>query len=246
MAAPFLLLKPPFTPRKLPGLRLWLAADRIVGLADGDPVASWTDLSGNGNHATQGTTAAKPLYKTGIVNGRPAVLFDGVDDFLSLPSGAYSVLSTSAKTVILAVKWVALGSDKRMLSTQNAGFSGRFSMVTFSSTAYQFFYQNGTTASNLFQVSGNAPSSSVPQICSFVQGGTVVNGYVNNTAIAAAGSDGGSEALINAALGANGAGSGAFGNLYILEALIYNRALSTAEASAVRRYLGARYGLAVA
>ena len=62
---------------------LWLKADAITGLADSDPVATWPDSSGNGYDAAQGTPGNQPLYKTGILNGKPAVLFDGSTDYLS-------------------------------------------------------------------------------------------------------------------------------------------------------------------
>ena len=71
-----------WAPTDLSNLLLWLDASQITGLNDGDAVASWTDLSGNGNHATQSTAAAKPTYKTNIINGLPVVRFDG-GDFLS-------------------------------------------------------------------------------------------------------------------------------------------------------------------
>ena len=74
----------PFTdPSSLPGLVLWLQADAIVGLADGDPVTSWTDRSGAGNHASQPVAGKRPTYRTGVANGLPALFFDGSDDGMS-------------------------------------------------------------------------------------------------------------------------------------------------------------------
>jgi hypothetical protein len=69
-------------PSDLSGLRLWLKADALTGLADGDPVTTWTDSSGNAFNPAQATTAKKPLYKTSILNGLPIVRFDGIDDVL--------------------------------------------------------------------------------------------------------------------------------------------------------------------
>jgi hypothetical protein len=45
----------------------------IVGLNDGDLVATWPDSSGFGRDATQATEANRPTFKTGIFNGKPAV-----------------------------------------------------------------------------------------------------------------------------------------------------------------------------
>lgn len=51
---------------------------------DGDPVALMKDKSGNGNHATQTVSTARPVYKTdGILHW---LAFDGIDDFLSIVS----------------------------------------------------------------------------------------------------------------------------------------------------------------
>src|SRR5687767_7057806 len=91
---------PAFDPSTIAGLQLWLKADAITGLSDADPVTTWEDSHTSNHDATQATGAAKPIYKTGIVNGKPVVRFDGVDDFLgltSLPAGA-------AKTLIIVAK----------------------------------------------------------------------------------------------------------------------------------------------
>lgn len=55
---------PAFSPADIPDLKLWLDASTLV-LSDGDPVSSWTDLSGNGNHAVQANALKQPTFKTG-------------------------------------------------------------------------------------------------------------------------------------------------------------------------------------
>ncbi len=67
------------------GLGMWVAADAIGIVADGQPVGSWQDLSGNGRHAEQPVAGQQPSFTTGvtnILNGHGAVRFDGVDDIL--------------------------------------------------------------------------------------------------------------------------------------------------------------------
>jgi hypothetical protein len=64
------------------GLVIWLKADAIMDLSDGDPVGVWPDLSGNGNDARQSISGRKPTYKTSISNDKPGLRFDGVDDGL--------------------------------------------------------------------------------------------------------------------------------------------------------------------
>lgn len=83
-----------FTPASIAGLQLWLDASSspkfqnsngtTAAVDDGDPVGYWGDLSGNARHATQATGAARPTLKLPV----PAVLFDGIDDALLLPTNA--------------------------------------------------------------------------------------------------------------------------------------------------------------
>lgn len=63
------------------------AAGTIPVTADGDPVGLMLDKSGNGNHASQSTAPARPLYKTdGTLHW---IEFDGVDDFMVTASFAW-------------------------------------------------------------------------------------------------------------------------------------------------------------
>lgn len=65
-----------WTPADLPGLQVWLEADEISGLSDGDPIATWADLSGNGHDFVQsGADGTRPSYRTGVLNGLPTVRF---------------------------------------------------------------------------------------------------------------------------------------------------------------------------
>jgi len=57
------------------------AAGTIPVTADGDPVGLMLDKSGNGYHASQSVSGARPVYRTdGVLHW---LKFDGIDDFLS-------------------------------------------------------------------------------------------------------------------------------------------------------------------
>ena len=60
-------------------------AGTIPVTAAGQTVARINDKSGNNNHATQATAAARPIYQVDG-NGRGYLAFDGVDDFLVTPA----------------------------------------------------------------------------------------------------------------------------------------------------------------
>ncbi len=79
-----------WTPASITGLQWWLKADSLA-LSDGDAVSSWSDSSGNGYTATQGTGANQPIYKASILNGKPVVRFDGSNDKLTTASIAHGI-----------------------------------------------------------------------------------------------------------------------------------------------------------
>lgn len=64
---------------------LWLRADAIEGgPMDGDPVATWNDVSGHAHDAVQADATRRPTYAASLLGGMPAVRFDGVDDRLGI------------------------------------------------------------------------------------------------------------------------------------------------------------------
>lgn len=73
---------------------LWLDASSL-SLNDDDKISTWTDLSGNGNNAFQVDTANQPTYKFSQLNGHPAILFDGLNDFLTLSNQVNSPAITT-------------------------------------------------------------------------------------------------------------------------------------------------------
>lgn len=91
-----------------PGMALWLNAETLTAtLADGSPVTAWPDLSGKhyaGQRiaATQTTPTARPVLRTNVINGKPAVQFDGVDDWLQW-YGGYGGTSITGTTLTMFV-----------------------------------------------------------------------------------------------------------------------------------------------
>ncbi len=78
------------------GIVAWLDADQETIYANNDP-AVMHDFSGNGNDTAQATGSLKPLWKTGILNGKPGFYFDGTDDVVSFASGVFAGLTTDAE-----------------------------------------------------------------------------------------------------------------------------------------------------
>lgn len=112
-----------FSPRDLPGLRLWLEADAITGLASTDPIDTWSDRSGYGNHATQ-SGGNRPTYVTNAFGTKPGVLFtiassqyfrvDGVLPFLigaDAPHSLFAVIKLAATATIQCVFSISRSDD---------------------------------------------------------------------------------------------------------------------------------------
>lgn len=70
-----------FFPRDIRGCVQWLDASRGITIT-GAGVSAWTDLSGQGNNATQGTDSKRPTVNASGLNGRPTIVFTG-DNFLA-------------------------------------------------------------------------------------------------------------------------------------------------------------------
>lgn len=114
----------PFSPADIAGLQLWLKADAITGLGDGDAITTWTDSSGNGNNATQSTSGKKPLYKTNIQNGLPAVRFDGSDD--AMTGATITGLGTSSISLFVTANGGAIAANQERVLFGIRGYTDGF------------------------------------------------------------------------------------------------------------------------
>lgn len=97
---PSLIGAAPFSPLDIDWDTLFWADD-ITGLVDSDPVATWSDSSGNAHDATQATAAKRPIYRAALAgfNGRAVVEFDGVDDWLA--TAAFTAVASGEVAVIV-------------------------------------------------------------------------------------------------------------------------------------------------
>ena len=99
-----------FDATALTNLKLWLKADDLA-VADGAAVASWPDASGIGNDAAQGTGANQPVLRLNGIGGKPAVEFDGTNDFLT---GAISITGNYQLTAFMVMRYITQGGGGSM------------------------------------------------------------------------------------------------------------------------------------
>jgi hypothetical protein len=84
------------------GLTLALRADALQAYAHNDPVSTWPDQSGGGLDVDQPDAGRRPRYQTGVLNGKPTLLFDG-DDYLYRSSVIGSSLTNTTEAHVFAV-----------------------------------------------------------------------------------------------------------------------------------------------
>ncbi len=223
-----------FAPTDIAGCILWLKADSLV-LNDGDPVSTWTDSSGNGNTFT-GVTTTRPLYKTGIINSKPAVLFDGTDDFMTGPAS----LGTSGKTVFLVVQPTLNTASQKTYATfihsEAGGGPGIFIVAKISTNFWGTFTNADLSSANALTSGSNylLENTSASGSVFLYQGGVQVATTTGTTE-----TNSGTNIGLGKDLGnANRQYAG-----YIAEAIWYNSVLSSGNRILVENYLIARYAL---
>src|SRR5262245_50545594 len=116
----------------MPSLNGWWKADGTLWQDDGrttavttdnDPVGAADDASGNSRHALQSNANDKPLYKTGIQNSLPGILFDGSTDVLTTTGFTLdSFINASAAYGFAVLKATAISTNNATPETNVALF----------------------------------------------------------------------------------------------------------------------------
>ncbi len=130
------------------GCYLWLKANAISGLSDGNSIgaSSLPDSSGNGYGSwTVGTTPA--VFKEKIVNGYPSVRYNGSADYTVNAAGTQAVFKNRANVFVLAV-------FKLASSSQTAGATPIFFNTSMGSANTMFAYYINQDAANKWSCSG--------------------------------------------------------------------------------------------
>ena len=123
---------PGFSPTDISGLKFWVKADQLSA-SDGDPVGTWTDLSGVGNTVTA-SSSARPTYKTSIQNNKPIVRFDGSDDVMNKASFS-GIDGVAGMTIFIVVKQPTLTTNNIYVSKWDYQTQGTFAWQTDQSTS---------------------------------------------------------------------------------------------------------------
>lgn len=107
---------------------VWLKADELSGLSQGNSVSSWSDESGNNNAFSQSTNSDQPTYQTNVINNKPALRFDGQDDWmgiaLDIPETNFSqfVVFQTRNNDTDGAAWTATGSNSASSGSHDRQF----------------------------------------------------------------------------------------------------------------------------
>ncbi|MGE4287003.1 MAG: LamG-like jellyroll fold domain-containing protein [Phycisphaerae bacterium] len=213
------------TPPVADGLIMQFDAGAL-NLNDGDAVALWPDLSGNGNNAVPDTETNMPVYHAAPADFIcPALYFDGTDDFLRLPSPApFSVDSASA---VVYAQYEANKPYEYMIAGQDGSGDDRFRMA-FNN---QYMFQAGD--SSLMRTSYSAKTA---RTFALTSGNGEVKGYID-TNLLVTGSNSSSEVPVALNIGSYNCGQDEHFKGHIAKVYFYDRGLSEAEMLAVRAFI---------
>jgi hypothetical protein len=217
------------SPSSLSGLVWWLKSDSITGLNNNDPVSTWNDSSSSAINLT-GTGTTRPLYKTNMKNGKPAVVFDGVDDILTS-----STQTLTAQTWFLVYKYTGAPSLKVMGGKSAASYFGLTN--TGAQRKLIFSYNTGAQVDNAIV----GVFDSTYNIEVYTRDGTgAATAFVNGSSAVMSLAQSTTQSNLIGDLGGISGFSTAF---KLLELIVYNRQLDSTERGQITTYLNTKYAI---
>jgi len=233
----------PGTPPPDADLALQIAPWKETGFSNNDPVATATDFSTHGRNFTQATSGSRPLYKTGIMNGQPAFLFDGVDDFLS----ASAFMSGDAELFYV----LKIISTSELCGAYKFDGNTDASHISFAGTVYSSF-GSGTRFSYTPSPTSNLTNGMLHQVIAKAGSSNwklLENGNnVKSTQSPSQSWGTGSHLIGASSVGSNGSPAGGTNQWYhgyLLDFRIYSSPRSTAQQNVILAEYASLFGLSL-
>lgn len=207
--------------------------------SSGDPVGSWADKSGNARHADQGTAAAKPTRDDAALNGHCGLTFDG-GDLLVVPT----LGALTAFELWVVVSGAAIVGLQVIAETYDGSVTGGVDYVS-------LYYDGSDMNAVVEDVSGvvsEAAASATAVLVRLVVDTSLASGAVTID-VDGSSTASGANAAVGAPLVANPLN---LGNNHALgygldgaigEVVAVDRLLTSGEATSLRAYLNAHWGL---
>lgn len=241
----------PTDPTTLGTLKLWYKP-RALALSDNDPISTNTDYSGNGWDATA-AGAARPTFKTNIVNGLAIARYDGSANGMDVAAGALGIINNVGScTIVSVVSTTTVSAGRRIaIALANNSNTARTSSEINTVAAKigirgKRLDTDGSTqldgatsiSTSTFYILAIQTTWSAQTAAGYINGGTA---DASGTFGAAAGNTSATNSTnIRLGFGASGANfwSGDLG-----DQLVYVPALSLANLNLLGAYLGTVYGI---
>lgn len=235
---------------------LWLSADNGVYSNAGTTLATngqnarqWNDRSGNGRNATQGTSAERPNYFTGAINGYPAVRYTAGNNDRMLSTG----LSTANEASVFVLgRYTSLPSSNPGLLQASPSGNGYSADASQKSIGMWVSSSNSRLWGRGVQSDGgqrNVPqvttlSNNTAYVFNAVYNGSTIRQYVDNGIAGSTTYDGTLRSWTDVCIGCQ-AGTESW-NGDIAELIMYNVEVNSAQRIILSNYLAAKYGLTLA
>jgi len=243
-----------FSPLSISGLQLWLSSRYASSMlqerssattlasANGDPIGTWQDLSGNARHVTTPTSDTKrPTLGTSSQNGLPGVVFDGTDDAMARSFGLLASVSSYSLFMVFRSNTLA-GSAACVLANNGNLFSG----YRTSGNQIRSYPSSAAYAASTLSYSDDAAYIFCDKFDGSGSGNAGRFSRFKNGAAETLTFAGTVPATTAAATAFNIGGTSDTGNLWkgqIYEILAYTPVLSDGQRQQVERYLGAAWGI---
>lgn len=242
----------------LNGLTLWLettSSDSFdkENLADGDKVSIWRNINPqltNKFDVEQTNDNQKPIYRKTVINGLPAIFFDGANYRLIKDSLKLGELSNSdANSIFIVQIHDSSKANNTTFSWVTSGSSVQYRLLVHAPHGGTFYYDFGNTGGSGWRSNLAVPSnfSNVPKIITAIKNKSSVeariNGaepfLINNSASATM-----NESMTgNLSIGSYYFGSSDHFKGMLSEIIFFNRALNERERKSVEDYLSQKWSI---
>jgi hypothetical protein len=232
-----------FNPRRLANLGGWWDATDSSTYTLDTGVTEWRDKSGLGQAFTQTSGASQPALNSTGINSKPALSFDGSNDWMDLGSGTIggnNLLAEAANAYSLFIICNSITGSTTLLAKSSATGALR---------TLQIIPLSGSLSTTIRGTAQNQAAGTFPEntrlMFALSWNGSSMEWRIANTSGTANVGSAAVEAQ-NVTLGARTASSPAvFFNGLIGEVIFYNRAISATERGSLFRYFNAKWGLSL-
>ena len=224
-------------------MTIWFKSDAgvysdagVTAAVNSGTVQQWNEQSSNASipNVSHSTAGNQPIYNNNSFNYNPAILFDGVDDFLSSSSVQFSTFTDGSKISMYGVMQHISGAGTNF-TWDDAGSSGKITLSPGSS----YYDKNGGNPVSTGVGSGNTEQ----QLVSSIASGTSLNvynagAYKNGTTVTSPSGTVASPITFGKLHNHGWPGSVLFGEL-----AIYDASHGATDKNRVESYFAVKYGI---